>query len=443
MTFIEFSRQRGLAPDGRCKSFAEAADGAGWRRAPGCSSSSGSPTPERNGHRVLALLRGSAVNQDGASQRPHRPQRPLPGAGDPPGAGRRRARARPTSTRSRRTAPAPRSATRSRPAPCSPPTARNGSAPLRLGSIKSNIGHTQAAAGVAGVIKMTEADAQGRAAEDPARRRPLLEGRLGAGAIELLTEPRPWEPSGRPRRAGVSSFGISGTNAHVILEQAPGRSEARTEAPEREPLLRPLTGPVPFALSAKSRRRLRDAARAARRPAARRARPRPARRRLLARHDPPPCPSKRRRIGERPRRAARRPVRARQGRAPASPRARPAPTTAGSPSSSPARAPSASAWAGALRGRPGVRRVIRPGPRGPRPPPRDPAASVLFAKGKKAKARLDDTDLRPARPVRARGRIGRGAGEARPEPDLLAGHSVGEIAAAHIAGVLDARRRRR
>ena len=153
----------------------------------------------RNGHPVLAVVRGTAVNQDGASQRPDRPQRPVPAAGDPAGAGRRRADRRPTSTRSRRTAPAPRSATRSRRRRCWPPTARTGRRrPLWLGSVKSNIGHTQAAAGVAGVIKMVHGAAARRAAADPARRRARPRTWTGRRArCGCSPRPAPW-PRDRP-----------------------------------------------------------------------------------------------------------------------------------------------------------------------------------------------------------------------------------------------------
>ena len=257
-------RQRGLAPDGRCKAFAEAADGAGWSEGVGVlvlERLSDARAKRPPGPRHDPRLR----RQPGRRlQRAHRPQRPLPGAGDPPGPGQRPARARRTSTRSRPTAPAPPSATRSRPAPCSPPTARSARRPLKLGSIKSNIGHTQAAAGVAGVIKMVMAMREGVLPKTLHVDAPSSKVDWEAGEIELLTEAEPWEANGHPRRAGVSSFGVSGTNAHLILEEAPGPDGTPARAPPPRTAGeagRPaLPGPIPLVLSAKAEPALREAA---------------------------------------------------------------------------------------------------------------------------------------------------------------------------------------
>ena len=218
---------------------------------------------ERNGHRGPGHDPRLGGQPGRRLQRPHRPQRPLPGAGDPPGPGQRRPRARATSTRSRPTAPAPPSATRSRPAPCSPPTARSARQPLRLGSIKSNIGHTQAAAGVAGVIKMVLALREGVLPKTLHVDAPSSQGRLGGGRGRAADRGRaPGSRTGSPRRAGVSSFGITGTNAHLILEEAPvaGRDPGPGASAEDRDGRAPSPGPIPFVLSAKARRRLREQA---------------------------------------------------------------------------------------------------------------------------------------------------------------------------------------
>ena len=241
---------------------------------------------ERNGHQVLATIRGSAVNQDGASN----------GLTAPNGPSQERvirqalANAR-LDARRRRRGRGPRhrhhrSATRSRPAPCSPPTAKTRDEPLRLGSIKSNIGHTQAAAGVAGVIKMVQAMRARRRCRRPCtstRPPPRSTGRRARSSCSA--EESPWAPGDRPRRAGVSSFGISGTNAHVILEEAPAKPG---EAPGSEPTAAsggeaPLDGPLPGPLRQDQTRPARGR-RQPRRPPQGQPGPRPPRRRLLPGH---------------------------------------------------------------------------------------------------------------------------------------------------------------